>query len=93
MDSTATWVCSLCSHAVNLAREREKYARRSVMVVGSVGIGRNRNNEAIVVGRRDRYVLEMVVSLLNSLEASSTLAFLERAGPRQRKYIHVLEKT
>lgn len=37
---------------------REKY--RSVMVVGSVGVRRNRNNEAIVAGRR--YVPEMVVS-------------------------------
>lgn len=60
MGPAATWVCSSRSHAVNLAREGEKYARRSVMVVGSVGVRRNRNNEAIAAGRR--YVPEMVVS-------------------------------
>lgn len=60
MNSAATWVCSSRSHAVSLAREREKYARRSVLVVESVGVRRNRNNEAIVAGRR--YVPEMVVS-------------------------------
>jgi len=60
MSSAATWVCSSRSHARKLDERKREYARRLVMVVGSVGVRHNRNNEAIVAGRR--YVPEMVVS-------------------------------
>lgn len=46
------------------------------MVAGSVGVRRNGNNEAIVVGRR--YVSEMVVSTERPRGTVSTLLFLER---------------